>query len=112
MKRKKSSGTMVILFNTDLEKTGPMDESKFTPLQRECFQQLSADEQDEIRKGHGASVVDLASGRTICDFNMENYQPPQSAIESLARALLPQIKEHFAQEANLKQMEGQRGLSG
>lgn len=105
MKRKKPSGTMVILFNTDLEKTGTMDESKLTPLQKQCFQQLSANEQTEIRKGNGASVVDLANGGTICDFNMENYQPPQSAIESLARALFPQIREYFAQEENLKQLD-------
>lgn len=98
MKRKNSQGTMLILFNTDLEKASQMDESKLTPLQKQCFSRLSEKEQIEIRKGNGAAIVDLESGGTICDFNMENYQPPQSAIESLARSLLPSIQEYYSSE--------------
>ena len=96
---------MVVLLNTDLEKPKSLDESKMTPLQEQCFMQLSEREQVEIRKGCGAMVVDLESGETICDFNKDTYHPPQSVVDGLARALFPSIQEFYSHEENKKAYE-------
>ena len=105
MKQKNQQGTAVVVFETDLEKTGPLNEEKLTPIQKKCLSQLSAKVQDQIRAGYRVSVTSLASAETICDFNKENYCPPQSAIENLARILLPQIQEYYSHEENQRKFK-------
>lgn len=100
MKKKPQVGTIVIILNTDLERSEPLNENELSPLQKICLAKLSKDEQDRIRAGNGAFVVDLESGERVCEFNMENYHPPKSAIESLAQSLLPTIEEFYSQEDN------------
>jgi hypothetical protein len=106
MKRKKNpQGTMVMFLETDLQKSLGFDESSLSPLQKQCFAKLCLKEQDKIRAGYGTVIADLESKKTICEFNMENYQPPQSAIESFARLLLPKIQEYYSNEENRRKFE-------
>ena len=104
----KGGGTMVMFLETDLEKVKKPAEDSFTPLQSKCYSALSAEEQEKIREGYGAAIVYLESGERICEFNMENYQPPQHAIESFALSLLPMIQEYYSNEENRKAFEEQK----
>ena len=91
----KGGGTMVMFLETDLKKTKRPTIDTFTPLQSQCYSKLSKEEQEKICEGYGTVIVDLESGDHICEFNMEDYQPPQHAIESFARSLLPMIQEYY-----------------
>ena len=105
MKARKSRGTIVIILETDLEKAKPFDEEALSDNQKQVFSKLSAKERESIREGYAASVVDLDSGETVCEFNMEGYRPPQSAIDRFAEALLPRIQEFLSKEENRKALE-------
>lgn len=100
MKARRPQGTAVIFLETNLERAKPFDENSLSDIQRQVFSRLSEKEQEEMRKGYAVSVVDLDSGDTICQFNAEGYRPPESAIEQLARALLPDIQEFYSKEEN------------
>jgi len=106
MKQKKNSqGTMVMFLETDLQKALPFDVNSLTQLQKQIFAQLSTTEQEKIGAGYGTVIASLESKETICEFNMENYQPPDSAIESLARMFLPMIQEYYSKEENQRKFE-------
>lgn len=106
MKRKKNpQGTMVMFLETDLQKAPSFDENGLSPLQMQIFSQLSATEQEKIRAGYGTVISSLERKETICEFNMEHYQPPQSAIDSFARMLLPKIQEFYSNEENRRKFE-------
>jgi hypothetical protein len=106
MKRKKNpQGTMVMFLETDLEKSLSFDENSFTPLQKQYYAKLSATEQEKIRAGYGTMIVSLENSERLCESNMETYQPPQHAIESFARAILPSIQEYFSNEENRRKFE-------
>ena len=98
-------GMMVLFFATDLKKVPVFDEEKLTPLQIQVFSRLSSKEQEQIRDGYGTVVVDLKNDNLRCEFNMENYQPPQSAIDSFARAILPMIQEYYSKDENKRAFE-------
>ena len=109
-KRKPSEqGIAVIFFETDLEKSIKQDESNYTPLQKQIFQNLSAPAQEKIRAGYGAAVGRLGSDERICEFNMEDHQFPQHAIEnyaeSCARLLLPEFLAFMENEENRRKLE-------
>ena len=108
--RKKSSqqGTIVLFFETDLQKTAKTTESDYTPLQKHCFNNLSSTEQQKIRQGYGTVITDIESGENICEFNMENHALPQYAIESFARLLLPMVQEYYSDPANRRKFEESR----
>ena len=107
MAKKKSTeqGIAVIFFETDLEKSIKQDENNYTPLQKQIFQNLSAQAQEKIRAGYGVTVGRLGSDERICEFNMENYQLPQHAIESYARLLLPEFRAFMENEENRRKLE-------
>ncbi len=105
MKARKSQGTAVIFFETDLEKAKPFDKKMLSDIQKQVLSKLSEEEQEKIRKGYASSVVDLDSGETVCDFNLEGYRPPQSSIDRFARAILPSIQEFYSKEENRKAFE-------
>ena len=71
------------------------------------YSKLSKEEQEKICEGYGTVIVDLENGDHICEFNMEDYEPPQYAIESFARSLLPMIQEYYSNEENRKGFEEQ-----
>ncbi|MBR3381655.1 MAG: hypothetical protein IKG85_01260 [Clostridia bacterium] len=95
MAKKKHQSTVVVVLNTDLENTKPFDEDSLDEIQRQTFSQLNEDVRDKIREGYAVVINDIESGETLTAFNMEGYRPPQRAIDSLARALLPRIKEYY-----------------
>jgi len=107
MKSKKLApqGRANIYFETNLKKSPIFDENKLTPMQAQVFSQLSSIEQDKIKEGYGVVIADLKNNRQICSFNMENYRPPDSAIESFARRLLPMIQEYYSKEENIRDFE-------
>ena len=74
-------------------------------MQAQIFSQLSSAEQEKIRKGYGVVITDIENEKQICLFNMENYRPPDSAIESFARFLLPKIREYYSKEENIREFE-------
>ena len=107
MAKRKSTqqGIAVIFLETDFQRSSKTEESNYTPLQKHCFNNLSPKEQKKIREGYGTVIADLESESTICKFNMENHHLPQSAIESYARLLLPQIQEFFSNEENRREFK-------
>ena len=106
MKRKKNpQGTMVMFLETDLQKSLPFDENSLTPLQQQYYAKLSANEQGKVRAGYGTVIASLENRETLCKFNMETYQPPQHAIESFARMILPSIQEYYSHEENRRKFE-------
>lgn len=100
MKARIPSGYLVIFLETDLSKSGTFDESKLTDFQKSVFAQLSESEREKIRLGYGTLVRDMGGNAPECNFNMDNYIPPESAIKSLARSLLPSIKAYYSDEKN------------
>ena len=100
------------MLNTDLEKVESFDESKLTPEQAQVFSQLSPKIQNDIREGYGVVVADLKDGGQKCSFNMENYRPPDYAIESFARMLLPEIQKYFSNEENVREFEEWKAKEG
>ena len=93
---------VVVFFETDLSKSGPFDESQMSGYQKCVFLQLGEQEREKIRLGYGAGVRDMSGNNPDCSFNMEGYVPPKSAIENLARTLLPSIQAFYADEKNRK----------
>ena len=107
MAKKKTTeqGIAVIFFETDLEASIKQDESHYTPLQKQIFQNLATPAQEKIRAGYGAAVVRLGSEERICEFNMENHQFPSHTIESYARSLLPEFLAFMESEENRRKLE-------
>ena len=88
-----------------MKKVESFDESKLTLEQAQIFSQLSPKIQEDIRKGYSVAVANLEDRGQKCSFNMENYRPPDYAIERLARMLLPKIQEYFSNEENVREFE-------
>lgn len=105
MRRKNPQGTAVMFFETDLDKSQPFDESRLSDTQKLCYSKLSSTEQEKIRAGYGTVIASLENKETLCEFNMENYRPPQHAIESFARMILPHIQEYYSHEENRRKFE-------
>ena len=95
---------MVIFMETDLEKSKPFDESKLSDIQKQVFQQLGATQQEKIRAGYRAIVCNFEDDFK-CEFNDEGYVLPKSAIEGLARSLLPLVREYYSKEENRRAFE-------
>lgn len=105
MKARKPQGTAVIFFETDLGKAKPLDEKELSDIQKQILSKISEEERRKIHKGHAASVIDLNSGETVCQFNFEGYRAPQNSIDQFARAILPSIQEFYSKEENRKEFE-------
>ena len=73
----------------------PFDETKLTEVQRKQFELMSEREKDLVRKGHPVKIISLESEEEICSFNEDTYEIPKSALESFARAVLPDIVEYY-----------------
>ena len=90
---------------TDFTEVKPFNEELLTSVQKHYYSRLSETEKEKIRAGYGTVVLDLQSGKKICEFNMENYKPPKETLDRFARALLPDIREYFSKEENRKAYE-------
>ena len=97
---KKQQGTMVLFFETDLEKATAITVESMTEVQKQVYHKLSEKERSKVLAGYGAIVTDLETDEKICEFNMENYHPPEHAIDSLAKQLLPLFLEYQAKQSN------------
>lgn len=73
----------------------PFDETRLSKVQREQFELMSEREKDLVRKGHLVKIVSTETEEEICSFNENNFQMPKEALESLARAVLPDIIEYY-----------------
>ena len=71
------------------------DKTKLSDVQRKEFEAMTEGKRELIRKGAPVAFLSLETGEEICSFNTDNYEPPEGAIEMLARALLPDIMEYF-----------------
>ena len=106
MKRKKNpQGAATIFLETDIEKSRVTVPEAMSAVQKQIYLQMSKEEQEKIMAGYGTIVSNLETGETICEFNMENYQPPDWAIEEFARSLLPLIEEFYSNEENQRKYE-------
>lgn len=73
----------------------PFDETRLSKVQREQFELMSEREKDLVRKGHLVKIVSTETEEEICSFNENNFQMRKEALESLARAVLPDIIEYY-----------------
>lgn len=63
----------------------------------------------DIEDGRPGTIVHFDDKGNITgkeDFNMENFQVSQEALESLARVLLPTIEEYLSSEEGKREWEG------
>ncbi len=106
MKRKKNpQGSVSISLETDVGKSKAITLETMSAVQKQVYLGMSKEEQEKIMAGYGTVVADLETGETICKFNMENYQPPDWAIEEFARSLLPEIEKFYSNEENRRKYE-------
>jgi len=100
MKAKQPQGYAVIFYESDKKYIKPLQESELSDIQKECLMQLAGNVKQRIYLGECAGVVDLENGKTICQFNMENFRMSKYQVECLARTILPDIQEYFSKEEN------------
>ena len=73
----------------------PFDETKLTEVQRKQFELMSEREKDLVRKGHPVKIISTETEEDICSFNEKNFEVPKEALDSLAKAVLPDIIEYY-----------------
>lgn len=64
--------------------------------------------ENAINKGYPCSVIHFDEKGVITqieNYNLENARPSKWQVESLARCLLPQIREYFATEEGQRKFE-------
>ena len=71
------------------------NETTRSDIQKEYFEAMSEGQRELIRKGAPVAFVSLETGEEICSFNTNNYEPPEGALEMLARVILPDIIEYY-----------------
>ena len=101
MAKKKNTGTVAVVLETDLSQAKPFDEASLGDMDKRIFASLTEVNRKQIREGYAVQVIDLESGAVIASFNMEGYRPPQSSIEYFARRILPKIKEYYREHPAL-----------
>ena len=82
-----------------------MTKNEFSKVQKEQYDKLPEKARKDVDDGYGVVICDLESQTTICEFNMENFQPTDEQIEALAEDLLPEIIEFFKDEKNVQMLE-------
>ena len=73
----------------------PIDETNLSDIQRKEFESMSEREKDLVRKGHPVKIISTETEEDICSFNEKNFEVPKEALDSLARAVLPDIIEYY-----------------
>lgn len=76
----------------------PFDETKLSAIQRKAFESMSEREKNLVRKGHPVKIISTETEEEICSFNESNFKISKEALESLARAMLPDIIEYYKNE--------------
>lgn len=72
-----------------------LDNTKFAEIQKREFESLPEQARDLVRKGHPVKIISTETEEEICSFNESNFEIPKEALESLARAVLPDIIEYY-----------------
>ncbi len=73
----------------------PFNETTLSEIQRKQFELMSEREKKLVRKGHPTKIISTETEEEICSFNENNFEVPKEALESLARAVLPDIIEYY-----------------
>ena len=73
----------------------PFDKTSLSEVQRKQFELMSEREKDLVRKGHPVKIISTETEEEICSFNENNFEIPKEALESFARAVLPDIIEYY-----------------
>ena len=73
----------------------PFNETTLSEIQRKQFELMSEREKDLVRKGHPVKIISTETEEEICSFNENNFEIPKEALESFARAVLPDIIEYY-----------------
>lgn len=100
--KKNPEGTLVVELNHRGIPDEELKPEAFSEHQLAVLAALNPADQEKIRKGYPITVVDMESQATLADFNMKNIRPDKWQMESLARALLPQIQEFYKDPENVK----------
>ena len=100
--KKNPEGTLVVELNHRGIPDEELKPEAFSEHQLAVLAALNPADQDKIRKGYPITVVDMESQATLADFNLKNVRPDKWQMESLARALLPQIQEFYIDPENVK----------
>ena len=73
----------------------PFNETTLSEIQRKQFELMSEREKELIRKGHPTKIVSTETGEEICSFNEHNFEFSKEALDSFARAILPDVVEYY-----------------
>ena len=73
----------------------PFDETKLSDIQRKEFESLPEQAKDLVCKGHLVKIISTETKEEICTFNENSFEIPKGALESFARAVLPDIIEYY-----------------
>ena len=71
------------------------NETTLSDIQKEYFEAMPEGQKELIRKGAPVAFVSLETDEEICSFNTNNYEPPESSLEMLARVILPDIVKYY-----------------
>ena len=70
-------------------------ETTLSEIQRKQFELMSEREKELIRKGHPTKIISTETGEEICSFNEHNFEFSKEALDSFARAILPDVVEYY-----------------
>ncbi len=73
----------------------PFNKKTLSEIQRKQFELMSEREKELVRKGHPTKIISTETGEEICSFNEHNFEIPKDALDSFARAVLPDIIEYY-----------------
>ena len=74
----------------------PFNKTTLSDIQRKQFELMSEREKELVRKGHPTKIISTETGEGICSFNEHNFEVPKEALDSFARAILPDVVEYYA----------------
>lgn len=84
---KENAGYMVIELTHDGIPDADLVPEDFSEFQLSVLKQLDLKMQELISAGNPISVIDKATGATICEFNKCNFQPSQAQIDEVGKSL-------------------------
>ena len=73
----------------------PFKETTLSEIQRKQFELMSEKEKELVRKGHPTKIISTETREEICSFNEHNFEVPKEALDSFARAILPDVVEYY-----------------
>ena len=83
----------------------PFNETTLSDIQRKQFELMSEREKELVRKGHPTKIISTETGEGICSFNEHNFEVSKEALDSFARAILPDVVEYYKNKKDDKQSD-------